>query len=112
MSETASQIPNVVAAGGRILRPPCPAACKLSGIYMTSRAAVSVDHAAEFARIIPADDPNYPAAIVLMPAGHDTNFDTPPSGATIYVFRLTAATTLLFSPAIRRGRQRGFQNRF
>ena len=75
MSET-----DVVAAGGRILRPPCPAATESSGIYMTSRVAVSVDHAT-----------GYPAAIVLMPARHGTNFDTPPSGATIYVFRLTAA---------------------
>jgi hypothetical protein len=33
----------VVAAGGRIIKPPYPAAGESSGIYMTSSAAVSVD---------------------------------------------------------------------
>ena len=79
---------------------------------MTSRHAVSVDHAAGFARVASGDHPNYPAAIVLMPARHGTNFDTPPSGATIYVFRLTAAIALLFRPPFGASDNAVFKTRF
>ena len=79
---------------------------------MTSRSAVSVDHATGFTRVNLAFNPNYPAAIVLMPAGHDTNFDVPPSGAVIYVFRLTTATTLLFRPPFGASDNAVFKTRF